>query len=111
MARLLGALFLVLLIARPAVSVPSCTEVFNDLAPCLSYLQGTSKSPTQECCAGLKALKAIEKTKEDRVASCNCGKQALSMFNYDPKKLTLLPKECGVDMNMPAIDKNFDCST
>ncbi|KAL3622230.1 hypothetical protein CASFOL_033641 [Castilleja foliolosa] len=112
MTRLLYAImFLVLVIAKPVLSVPSCAEVFNDLAPCLGYLQGTSESPTTLCCAGVKALKAIEITKEDRVASCNCGKQALSVFIYDPNKLSLLPKECGVDWNMPVIDKNFDCST
>ncbi|KAL6493952.1 hypothetical protein OROGR_031861 [Orobanche gracilis] len=110
MTRVLCVLFAVLLIAKPALSVPSCAEVVMDLAPCLSFLQGKSNNPTPQCCDGVKALKSIEKTKEDRVASCNCGKQALSMYNYDPNKLPLLPKQCAVDFNLPAIDKNFDCS-
>ncbi|KAI3444423.1 hypothetical protein Pfo_001088 [Paulownia fortunei] len=110
MSRLLYVLVLVfvLLISKSADSVPSCGEVVKDLSPCLSYLQG--KDPTPQCCSGVKGLKTIAKTKADRVATCNCGKQALSKFNYDPKRLPLLPKKCGVDLNMPAIDKNFDCS-
>ncbi|KAK6158869.1 hypothetical protein DH2020_006183 [Rehmannia glutinosa] len=111
MSRLLYFLVvLVLLVSKSAVSVPSCEEVVKDLTPCLGFLVGNTNVPTPQCCAGIKALKDIVKTQPDRVASCNCGKQALSNFNYDPNRLPLLPKQCGVDLNMPAIDKNFDCS-
>ncbi|CAA0816628.1 Non-specific lipid-transfer protein 8 [Striga hermonthica] len=110
MNRLLYGLLLASLLMKAALSVPSCTQVLNDLAPCLSFLQGKIDQPTAQCCGGIKALKAIVKTKEDRVAACNCGKQALSMVDYDPKRLPLIPKPCGVDFNLPPIDKNFDCS-
>ncbi|KAL6569620.1 hypothetical protein OROMI_014134 [Orobanche minor] len=110
MTRVLCVIFSVLIITKPTLSVPSCAEVVMDLAPCLRFLQGRSNSPTVQYCDGVKALKSIEKTKEDRVAACNCGKQALSLYDYDPNKLPLLPEQCSVDFNLPAIDKNFDCS-
>ncbi|XP_011093744.1 non-specific lipid-transfer protein-like [Sesamum indicum] len=108
MSRVFYVLVFLLLISKSVVSVPSCAEVVRDLSPCLKFLQG--KDVTPQCCSGLKNLAAIAKTKADRVASCDCGKQALSHFDYDPKRFPLLPKKCGVDYNMPAIDKNFNCS-
>ncbi|KAL0426112.1 UNVERIFIED_CONTAM: Long chain acyl-CoA synthetase 4 [Sesamum radiatum] len=108
MSRVFYVLVFLLLISKSAVSVPSCAEVLKDLAPCLKFLQGEDVTP--QCCSGLKNLATVAKTKADRVASCNCGKKALSNFDYDPKRFPLLPKKCGVDYNMPAIDKNFDCS-
>ncbi|KAL7121547.1 hypothetical protein ACP275_02G188600 [Erythranthe tilingii] len=97
-----------LFVWKPALSVPTCKEVVADIAPCIGYLQGNE--PTAQCCAGMKKLSGLVKTKKDRVASCSCGKQALSSFNYDASRLPLLPQKCGVNFNMPAIDKNFDCS-
>lgn len=108
MSRILYVLVILLLVSKSAVSVPSCGDVVKDLAPCLSYLQG--KDPTPQCCAGVKSLKDLTKTKDDRVVSCNCAKEALSKFQYDPSIIPLLPKKCGVDLNLPPIDKNFDCS-
>ncbi|GFP91915.1 non-specific lipid-transfer protein [Phtheirospermum japonicum] len=109
MNRLLYVAFFVLLVnTKPAVSL-SCVEVVRDLVTCLSFLQGMSSNPNPLCCDGVKALRAIEKTKDDRVAFCHCGKQALSRFNYDPNKFPLVPKRCGVDLNMPPIGKGYNC--
>ncbi|KAL3829752.1 hypothetical protein ACJIZ3_018554 [Penstemon smallii] len=110
MARFLSVIVLLLIISKSALSVPSCGEVVSDLAPCLRFLRGKETKPRARCCSGVKELKGLAKTKADRVAICNCGKKAGSNFEIDSKKVTILPKKCGVDIKMPAIGKNFDCS-
>ncbi|PIN02169.1 hypothetical protein CDL12_25313 [Handroanthus impetiginosus] len=109
MSRVLCVLFFLVLVSKSTVSALQCQKVIADLAPCLSYLQGKADVSPQ-CCSGVKDLKAIAKTKADRVDTCNCGKQALSKFDYDPKRIPLLPKKCGVDATMPPIDKNYNCA-
>ncbi|CAK9165781.1 unnamed protein product [Ilex paraguariensis] len=109
MSRLLWSLAILLLVARSVMSAPSCTAVVNEVQTCLGFLQGNGPSPA--CCSGVKDLKNNAKTKADRVAICNCIKNALSNVKYDPKRLTLLPQKCGVNYNLPPIDQKYDCST
>lgn len=108
MSRLLYVFTTLLLVSKTALSAPSCLVVVNDLTPCLDYLKG--KEPTKQCCAGLKDLKAMMKTKDDRVAVCKCTKDVLKSFTYDPKIIPALPKKCGVDLVLPPIDKKYDCT-
>ncbi|KAK3026597.1 hypothetical protein RJ639_041617 [Escallonia herrerae] len=99
-------------VARPAMSItptgPPCAVVVEDLSPCLSFIQG--KSATPACCEGVKGLAAMARGKADLVAICNCGKLALGTITYDPNRIPLLPKQCGVNINLPPIDKNTDCN-
>ncbi|XP_059636113.1 non-specific lipid-transfer protein-like [Cornus florida] len=99
---------ILLLVSRSAMSAPSCAVVSTTLAPCLTYLQGSD--PSDACCAGIKSLSATAKTKDDRVAICNCGKVALSKLKYDPSRIPPLPKKCGVNLSLPPIDSHTDCS-
>uniref|UniRef100_A0A5B7CDB5 Non-specific lipid-transfer protein n=1 Tax=Davidia involucrata TaxID=16924 RepID=A0A5B7CDB5_DAVIN len=100
---------ILLLVSRSgAVSVPSCSMVAEELAPCLSYLQGSE--PSSACCGGVKDMGSKAKTKADLVAICNCGKIALSTIKYDPNRIPLLPKKCGVSLSLPPIDTHTDCS-
>ncbi|KAI3719535.1 hypothetical protein L6452_20437 [Arctium lappa] len=99
---------LLLVSRKPVVfAVPSCTWVKPMLAPCLGYING--QEPSSLCCSAVESIKAMEKTKSDRVAICNCVKQATKMITYNPKRLPLLPKKCGVDLKFPPIGHDYDC--
>ena len=90
----------------------SCPEVILQIAPCASFLQQNSmKKPSQACCNGIKKLSGDAGTQKDRTAICQCLKQGLAKIGkYDPKRITLLPKDCGVSVKLPPIDQKTDCS-
>lgn len=94
---------------KPMVdAAPSCPRVATMLAPCFGYING--QEPSRMCCSSVENLQKMGKTKDDRVAMCNCVKQVTRLINYDPKRITLLPKKCGVSLTFPPVDKNYDCS-
>ncbi|KAF7844109.1 non-specific lipid-transfer protein-like [Senna tora] len=92
----------------------ACSDVVKEITPCLNYLRGSDGSnakPSEECCNGVKLLDDDAKSKQERIDVCNCAKQALSdIGNYDPSRIPQLPKDCGFDFTLPAIDKSTDCS-
>nr|AWN82508.1 cyclic nucleotide-gated channel 7 [Nicotiana tabacum] len=114
MARFLVflALALVIISKKGALGAPpSCPTVTTQLAPCLSYIQGGG-DPSVPCCTGINNIYELAKTKEDRVAICNCLKTAFTHAgNVNPTLVAQLPKKCGISFNMPPIDKNYDCNT
>lgn len=88
----------------------SCSEVAKQIGPCANYLKEGTK-PSQVCCNGVKYLDGNVKSKQDRVAVCNCVKNALSdMGKYDPNRIAQLPKQCGLNINLPPVDGNTDCN-
>lgn len=114
MARLLGILSVfVLLVLRPArAATPSCPTVTAKLASCLSYIDDQSTQPASSCCAGLNGILAQAKSKQDKIAVCNCIKSALANLGnkVDTGRVSGLPKKCGMSVDLPPIDKNYDCS-
>ncbi|KAI3764357.1 hypothetical protein L2E82_14364 [Cichorium intybus] len=103
------AITLLLVSWRPMVfAVPSCGRVTSKLTSCLGFING--HEPTNSCCTSVKSLTGMGKTRDDRVAICNCVKQVMKRLNnYDPKRITLLPKKCGVSLKFPPIDQDYDC--
>lgn len=114
MARLLRILSVfVLLVLRPArAATPSCPTVTAKLASCLSYIDDQSTQPASSCCAGLNGILAQAKSKQDKIAVCNCIKSALANLGnkVDTGRVSGLPKKCGMSVDLPPIDKNYDCS-
>ncbi|XP_059644354.1 non-specific lipid-transfer protein-like [Cornus florida] len=108
--RLLWSLAaILLLVSRSAMCAPSCAEIRKNLAPCVSYLQGSE--PSRDCCAGFKEVIGEAKTQDDRETICTCGKAALSNFKYDPNRIPPLPQKCGLTrIVLPPIDSNTDCT-
>lgn len=93
-----------------AIDVPSCTEVTSEVVSCVSYVRNGG-SPSSTCCEGVAAVAKMAKTKEDRVAICNCLKSALGHIgSYDPSRLPPLSKSCGVNVDLPPVDQSYDCS-
>ncbi|KAF3439873.1 hypothetical protein FNV43_RR18151 [Rhamnella rubrinervis] len=103
-------------IVQSEPSAPSCGTVTQEIAPCLSFLKGKhpnegGNKPSTECCSGVKELSLKAKTKQDRQAICLCTKTALSQVgDYDPSRIPLISKSCGLSFALPPIDKNTDCS-
>ncbi|PWA45573.1 non-specific lipid-transfer protein [Artemisia annua] len=93
---------------RPYVfAAPNCARVVAMLPPCWGFITG--QDPSEFCCSSIKNLEDMGKTKEDRVAMCNCVKQVSRIVSYDPKRITVLPKKCGLDSTFPPIDQEYDC--
>ncbi|GFY92359.1 hypothetical protein Acr_08g0007550 [Actinidia rufa] len=116
MNRLLGFLAVLFLVMRPATAAtPTCTKVYPKVLPCLSYLKLVTSDegdgPSPACCAGVKDLYNEAKSKPDRVAICECIKDALSKVGpYNPEKIHEIPKKCGIPIDLPPMHANFDCS-
>ncbi|KAJ7962566.1 Non-specific lipid-transfer protein [Quillaja saponaria] len=115
MSHLGGLLFIILFLSRSsAQTATSCTSVTPEISPCLSFVKGggaDANDPSSNCCNGVKDLSGKATTKSDRTAVCNCIKQALSSIGqYDPSRISQLPKACGISLNLPPIDRNTDCS-
>ncbi|GMP43780.1 hypothetical protein CsSME_00013013 [Camellia sinensis var. sinensis] len=122
-------LLMFLAILLPAMSGPAtsttvptqchlCARVAAELSPCLPYIIGisnhsvsdTGKGPKMACCAGVKDIARLAKEGNDRKSICRCIQIAMLLVGFvDPKRITELPKICGVCVNIPPIDKNFDC--
>ncbi|OMO64296.1 Plant lipid transfer protein/Par allergen [Corchorus capsularis] len=109
--------FLVLLALSTTLAIaeiplaPSCGEVTMAVAPCLTFLKG-AETPSPGCCSGAQKLAKQASTKADREAVCGCLKNSLSKIgSYDPQRVPLIAKKCGVNMNIPPITSKTDCST
>lgn len=110
MARLI-AFLAILFFVSTAHSAPSCPAVTQQLAPCLTFVKGGIAEPSQACCNGVKDLSNNVHSNEDRHGVCLCLQQALSKIgSYEPSNLPLVPKKCGLKINLLPIDKNTDCS-
>lgn len=95
------------------LSAAACNEVIAELTPCAAFVKkGGSSSPSSACCSGVKDLSNIAKTKSDREAICRCFKKLLPAVgsSYDPSRIPLLPKKCGVPINLPPLDSKTDCT-
>lgn len=94
----------------------ACEPVMQELTPCLSFIKGSDSEfggpkPSPECCNGVKKLISDTKTKADKVATCECLKKALGMIGtYDPSRIPLITKNCGIAIQIPPIDNSTDCS-
>ncbi|KAJ0028207.1 hypothetical protein Pint_35771 [Pistacia integerrima] len=67
--------------------------------------------PSPVCCDGFRNLKAMTPTTGDRLAACECMKEAAGRYaSLKPDKASQLPQACGVQIGVP-ITKDVDCST
>ncbi|KAL3526513.1 hypothetical protein ACH5RR_011169 [Cinchona calisaya] len=108
-AVLTTLLCVVLLVAWPCEAI-TCEQVSGALLPCVSYLTGQRGSPTTECCGGVRNLRNMIPTQQDRRTACNCVKSAASRYpNLKPDAASNLPARCGVP-KIP-ITPNTNCNT
>ncbi|XP_061995969.1 probable non-specific lipid-transfer protein 2 [Rosa rugosa] len=110
MARLI-AFLAILFFVSAAHSAPSCPVIAQEMAPCLTFVKGTTDELSQACCNGAKDLSNNVHSNQDKKDICLCLKDALSKIgDYEPSRVSLVPKKCGLKLNLPPIDQNTDCS-
>ncbi|XP_021851885.1 non-specific lipid-transfer protein 3-like [Spinacia oleracea] len=102
-------LMCMLVVAPHAEAAMTCGTVTKNIAQCITYLKG-GDTPSDACCAGVKTLKNLASTSEDKKAACNCLKTAAaSMTGLDEKKAAGLPAKCNVSISY-TISPDTDCS-
>jgi hypothetical protein len=87
-----------------------CSEVVQDLVPCLDYLQGDETSPSVACCGGATALFGAADTREERQQTCRCLKTAYRRYDIIVSAAEALPMACGLGLSY-VITPDIDCST
>ncbi|KAH0458085.1 hypothetical protein IEQ34_013400 [Dendrobium chrysotoxum] len=110
-AAVLMAAVLVAVLSPSSEAAVSCSDVFQKLMPCLSYLQsGGNSAPPSPCCNGISALMTEATVKADRQTACNCLKRAAaSVSGINFGLAGALPQRCGV--NIPyKISPTTDCN-
>ncbi|XP_020584398.1 non-specific lipid-transfer protein 1-like [Phalaenopsis equestris] len=109
---LVAAVLVAAVVALPSSKAAlSCSEVYQQLMPCVDYLQsGGSSAPSALCCNGISSLNAEAKVRADRQTVCRCLKTAASgATDINIKLAEALPKKCGV--NIPyKISTSMDCA-
>ncbi|XP_058098965.1 non-specific lipid-transfer protein A-like [Magnolia sinica] len=98
------------LMVEPGDAV-ACGDVTKAVAPCVPFLTGSEQKPASGCCDGVKQLKNLAPTPEDRRAACACIKTASAKYkDLKPDAVSSLPTHCGVSLPFP-VSKDIDCST
>ncbi|KAH7672513.1 Plant non-specific lipid-transfer protein/Par allergen protein [Dioscorea alata] len=95
---------------RPS-SALTCTNVQQSLRPCVRYVKGISILTAQDpCCAGVRQLNNVAKTKADRQLVCRCLKNFYPMIHgFKPSLIPGIPGKCGVKLPY-SISATMDCS-
>ncbi|KAI3909605.1 hypothetical protein MKW98_014022 [Papaver atlanticum] len=99
------------MMVEPTQAAFTCTDVDKCLVQCMPYLVGTAAVPVPACCDGVKQIKGMAITIEDKRQACGCVKDAANKHqNIKEDAASGLPTKCGVPLSYP-ISKNIDCST
>lgn len=112
MNHLAGVLAILLLISLSGTEgAPSCSEMVNQLSPCIPYLMENQAKPSAACCNGVKYISKYSKKKRDREAICQCLESSAQIYPLiDLSLVSSLPKNCGLSVKLPLISRDFDCS-
>ncbi|PIA34117.1 hypothetical protein AQUCO_03900198v1 [Aquilegia coerulea] len=111
MKRVFLGVIVVLAMVMPRQAF-TCMDVTKSLVQCSTYVIGSAPEPPKPCCDGVKQLKAMAVTTNDKRQICACCKDAA--FRYGDKlkndAVTALPAKCGAPLPF-TISKNFDCNS
>ena len=98
-----------LLMVSGAEATVTCSEVTQQLSPCVDYLMDGGGIPS-DCCDGVKQVKAASSSGEDRRTACTCILDAAAMIpGLDYNLISSLPSQCGVSLPYK-ISPSTDCS-
>ncbi|KAK4847418.1 hypothetical protein QYF36_001648 [Acer negundo] len=88
-----------------------CPTVTLQLSPCLDYIKSKADAPPPACCSGVKDISSKVQSPMDRSSVCSCLQKTLGNIGpYDKNRIPLIPRTCGVSINLPPIDSKTDCS-
>ncbi|KAL2938083.1 Non-specific lipid-transfer protein 2B [Bienertia sinuspersici] len=83
--------------------------VSENLELCVGFLEN-GQGPTAASCNGVRTLKNLATTTQDRRTACRCMKSAATAFpGIDPKNTAALPSKCGVSFP-GSVGPQTDCS-
>ena len=105
---LLAAALALLAAARVAESAVSCSQVYGQLNPCVSFMfYGT---PLRDCCSGINSVLRAAPSPDDRQAVCNCLKNAAQNVPMPAiAAAASIPQRCKISLPYE-ISPNVDCS-
>ncbi|KAL5572096.1 hypothetical protein UlMin_021693 [Ulmus minor] len=96
--------------APPAGAI-TCSMIVQEMTPCLNFITKKEDKPSAACCQGAKQLNEQNKEQKDRQTTCGCLKTALqNIQEADPERINQLPQQCGLQVQLPKIDRDIDCS-
>ncbi|PIA34124.1 hypothetical protein AQUCO_03900205v1 [Aquilegia coerulea] len=106
----LVVLSMVQVIVKP-IEAFNCAEIAMKVTSCAPFVIGSAVQPSPECCNGVKQLKAMMVTKNDKREICNCLKIAASAYpKLKDAAIAALPAKCGAPLPF-TISKNMNCNT
>ena len=113
-SQAVAPLLLILMLAAAAGGASAavqCGQVMQLMAPCMPYLAGApGMTPYGICCDSLGVLNRMAPAPADRVAVCNCVKDAAAGFPaVDFSRASALPAACGLSISF-TIAPNMDCN-
>ncbi|KAF5197769.1 Non-specific lipid-transfer protein cw18 [Thalictrum thalictroides] len=106
----LVVLAIVQVMVRP-IEAFDCGDIGLKVIWCAPYLTGYEVQPSFECCNGVKIIKTMLATRDDKIQICNCLKWAVTNYRSPEIKdapLAALPVKCGTTLPY-TISKNMDC--
>ncbi|XP_010690794.2 non-specific lipid-transfer protein [Beta vulgaris subsp. vulgaris] len=108
--KLLCAFILSIVVFAPhAEAAINCGLVSQSLAACLGFLEN-GQGPNAACCNGVKTLRNLTPTTQDKRTACRCMKSAASAIpGINHKYSAALPGKCGVSIPGP-VGPQADCS-
>ncbi|XP_043691062.1 non-specific lipid-transfer protein AP10-like [Telopea speciosissima] len=108
-ASVMAALMLLLLLVPTTEAAITCSDVVNDLTPCLSYLQSGKGTPSASCCSGASKLLGSATNTADTKTACNCMKSTIKQLNLNGAASQSLAGKCGIKLSF-TVSANTDCS-
>lgn len=109
MAKMAAVFVLLFFLVTASEAAISCSDVVNDLKPCLNYLVNGSGKPPAACCSGVSTLASAATTSDDKKTACNCIKSAAKNVKLKTDLAQALPQNCGISLPF-TVSPSVDCS-
>jgi hypothetical protein len=104
------AIVLLLVFGSAMASPPTCDDIKEELAPCISYFAKRVSQPTDTCCSGIKYVGRYLNDQNTRKFVCECIRAAAERLGPVNDRLIAVPNKCGLSIRMPPVSHgNFVC--
>ncbi|KAG9445814.1 hypothetical protein H6P81_011942 [Aristolochia fimbriata] len=76
-----------------------CDGMKDNLKTCIQYFVGKSMKPPTSCCSGMTELNKAVKSKEDRIAACECIRESADKTPaFRPDRVNGINRMCSVKL-------------
>ncbi|XP_059442065.1 probable non-specific lipid-transfer protein 3 [Corylus avellana] len=98
------AIVLLLVFGSAMASPPTCDDLKEEMAPCLSYFGKRVSQPTETCCSGLKFVGRYLNDQNNRKFVCDCFRAVAKRLGRPvDDRFIGLPNKCGLSIRMPPV--------